>query len=100
MLRPRQARMFGHRSLPIAIENPIVGPVVDGTSDSEHGVAGLLDPPGARPFQSCVADELVGRFDTAAADRRASQSARTVVEPNSVLVQICGEGDVLDLLTF
>jgi hypothetical protein len=66
--------MFGDRNLPIAIENPVVCPVVDRASDSEHGVAGLLDPPGAGALHPFVADEFVGRFKIPATDGITSQT--------------------------
>ena len=71
--------MFRHRGLPIAIEYQIVAFVVDRAPDSKHGVAGVLDPPSAGAFHPCVADEFVGRLNTATADRISSQTAGTLV---------------------
>lgn len=43
----------------LAIKNRIIGSVVDRAYDSEHGVTGLLHPPGAGALPPGVADELV-----------------------------------------
>jgi hypothetical protein len=48
---------FGALSLFVTIKDTVKGPIVKGTSDSQHGVAVLLDPPSARTFHPRVADE-------------------------------------------
>ena len=46
------------------LEDAVEGTVVEGAAQSEDGVAVFLIPPGARAFQSNVADEAMGRFDS------------------------------------
>lgn len=73
------------------LEDVIVSPVVDRTANSEHRIAGRLDPPCARALHACVADELVGRLDAAAPDGIAPEAQRAVIDPLSMFFQIADE---------